>query len=224
MKLLVKTTVGIIVNIAIMLAVIFGLSGSWEWQAGWIFFVLYILMLTATMIPLLQNKKLLKERLKPLIQKGQNKIDKIIVSIFLLFMYGWFIIMPLEFRYQWNAAFPDWLVLIGIIGFLIADILLYFVFKQNSFLIAIVKKQKNQKVVSDGLYSVVRHPMYMAIVLLMLSGSLVLSSLSGLLVFLCASITLYIRIIFEEKLLEKELTGYTDYKKKVTKRLIPFLI
>ena len=61
MKLPIKAIIGIIVNIGIMLAVIFGISGNWQWQAGWIFFALYIILMIATMIPLAQNKKLLKE-------------------------------------------------------------------------------------------------------------------------------------------------------------------
>ena len=98
-----------------------------------------------------------------------------------------------------------------------------FVLKQNAYLSRTIKVEKNQKVVSTGLYKIIRHPMYTATLLIFLSMPIILGSLVSLIVFLTYPIIIVVRIVYEEKLLEQELIGYLDYKKKVKYRLIPFI-
>nr|MCR5328143.1 isoprenylcysteine carboxylmethyltransferase family protein [Saccharofermentans sp.] len=83
--------------------------------------------------------------------------------------------------------------------------------------------QEGQKVIDTGLYGVVRHPMYMVTLFLFLSIPFVLGSLFSFFIMLAYVPIIVVRIINEEKFLEKELHGYTEYKKKVKKRLIPFI-
>ena len=97
------------------------------------------------------------------------------------------------------------------------------VLKENTYLSRTIKVEEDQKVIDTGLYGKVRHPMYTATLLLFLSMPLVLGSLISFFVFLLYPILIIFRIIYEEKLLEKELKGYTEYKKKVKYRLIPFI-
>ncbi len=101
--------------------------------------------------------------------------------------------------------------------------LLYRVFRENTFLIPAVRVQQERKqhVVSSGLYGVVRHPMYMAIVLMVMFAPLLLGSLAGLATELGVAVVLAIRIQGEEALLLDELEGYADYRKHVCYRLIP---
>ena len=97
------------------------------------------------------------------------------------------------------------------------------VLKENTYLSRTIKVEEDQKVIDTGLYGIVRHPMYTATLLLFLSMPLDLCSLISFFVFLLYPILIIFRIIYEEKLLEKELKGYTEYKKKVKYRLIPFI-
>ena len=97
------------------------------------------------------------------------------------------------------------------------------VLKQNTYLSRTIKVTENQKVIDSGLYGIVRHPMYTATIILFLSMPLVLGSIIAFFVFLMYPILIVIRIIYEEKFLEKELDGYIEYKKKVKYRLIPFI-
>ncbi|MBQ2272509.1 MAG: isoprenylcysteine carboxylmethyltransferase family protein, partial [Clostridia bacterium] len=80
-----------------------------------------------------------------------------------------------------------------------------------------------QRVIDTGLYGVVRHPMYFATVLLFLAMPLILGSWISFLIFLAYPILISLRIQDEERLLERELTGYTEYKARVKYRLIPFI-
>ena len=81
----------------------------------------------------------------------------------------------------------------------------------------------NQKVISAGLYGIVRHPMYLATLLMFLPMPLILGSFFGLIPFMLYPIIIVIRILGEEKLLTKELSGYAEYKTKTKYRLIPFV-
>jgi protein-S-isoprenylcysteine O-methyltransferase Ste14 len=91
-------------------------------------------------------------------------------------------------------------------------------------LYTVVKKLEDQQVVSTGLYGVVRHPMYMAIILSAFSGAFILGSLFGVYIAIIMALILYIRTLFEERLLVEELAGYKEYKEKVKYRFIPYVL
>ena len=94
--------------------------------------------------------------------------------------------------------------------------------RENAYLSRTIQVQQGQKVVDTGLYGIVRHPMYSATVLLFLSMPLVLGSLFSFVIFLAYPFIIAKRIRHEEAFLEKELSGYREYKEKVKYRLIPF--
>jgi protein-S-isoprenylcysteine O-methyltransferase Ste14 len=97
------------------------------------------------------------------------------------------------------------------------------VMRENAYLSRTVEVQENQKVVSTGLYGIVRHPMYAITIWLFLSIPFVLGSWYAVLCFLPYPIAIIVRLLDEEKLLEKELEGYKEYKNKVKYRLLPFI-
>ena len=91
------------------------------------------------------------------------------------------------------------------------------------YLSRIIEIQENQKVIDTGLYGIVRHPMYSSTILLFLSIPLVLGSLFSFLIFLVYPVIIVKRIKNEEQVLEQGLEGYSEYKKKVKYRVIPFI-
>ncbi len=97
------------------------------------------------------------------------------------------------------------------------------VLRENAYLSRTIEVQTGQKVIDSGLYGIVRHPMYLATVLLFLMMPLVLGSVISLL-FMLAYIPIIVkRIRNEEQVLEKGLPGYREYKKRVRYRLLPFI-
>lgn len=82
---------------------------------------------------------------------------------------------------------------------------------------------EGQKIIDTGLYGLLRHPMYFASVLMFLSMPIILGSLWSFFCFLPYPILIVARIVSEERLLVRELTGYSEYKKRVRYRLIPFI-
>ena len=107
--------------------------------------------------------------------------------------------------------------------FLLAYLLYAEVLRENAYLSRTVEVQSGQKVVDTGLYGVVRHPMYSATIMLFLAMPLVLGSILSFVVFLGYPVMIAKRIKNEEAVLEKELQGYIQYKRKVKYKLIPFV-
>jgi protein-S-isoprenylcysteine O-methyltransferase Ste14 len=225
MKLITRAIAAIIIYPIILMGFMFGLGGDWGWLKGWRFIILLMGLVMVVMVTLMRHKKLLEERFKKPYQKGQDLNDKVIMTLIGLFYILWLAIMPLDAsRYKWSPEFPLFFTIVGVLGFLISMIMLSAVFRENAFLAKVVKKQKNQKVVSTGLYAYVRHPMYLASIIMFLSGAFVLGSLYGIYISIILAIIFYIRTGFEEKKLEKELKGYKEYKKKVKYKLIPGVV
>ena len=133
-----------------------------------------------------------------------------------------FVLAGLTFRFGWIIA-PDWLSWTGTAIFLLSYMLYAEVLKENAYLSRTIEVQKEQKVVDTGLYGIVRHPMYTITIFLFLSMPLVLGSLISFVVFLAYPVIIAKRIINEEAVLEKDLDGYTEYKKKVKYKIIPYL-
>ena len=118
---------------------------------------------------------------------------------------------------------PKWVSISAAVVFLIAYILYAEVLRENTYLSRTIKVQENQKVIDTGLYGVVRHPMYSVTLILFLSMPLILGSLYSFFIFLAYPFIIAKRIRHEEEFLEKELSGYFEYKQKVKNRLIPFI-
>ena len=95
--------------------------------------------------------------------------------------------------------------------------------RENAYLSRTVKVEEGQTVVDTGLYGIVRHPMYMASILLFLMMPIVLGSWYALIVFAFYPAIIIVRLKDEEDLLTRELPGYAEYKEKVKYRILPFI-
>ncbi|HEY3037412.1 MAG TPA: isoprenylcysteine carboxylmethyltransferase family protein [Pyrinomonadaceae bacterium] len=207
--------------------ILFFLSGDWRWMEGWIFSIGFFLLSYATVLYLyVKDPALLNERFGPPVQKGQKSWDKILLFLFFPGFLVWFVIMPLDARrFRWSPEFPLWIKIVGALLFVLAFIVLFSALKENTFAAPVVKMQKErgQKVISTGLYGIVRHPMYSGGGLLFIGGALLLGSVYGLVLGLLIILLLVVRSMGEEEMLRKELDGYDEYMKRVKWRLIPYV-
>ncbi len=195
-------------------------AGTMNYSNGWLF----ILLLFVPMFLLggwlwIRNPELLEKRLNT--KENENEQKKVI-SLSLIFFIVGFIVSALDFRFQLTYL-PLWVIIFGSVLLLVSYGLYAEVMRENTYLSRTVEVQENQKVIDTGLYGIVRHPMYFATTLLFLSFPLVLGSGIGFVIFLVQPFLLVKRIRNEEEVLEKGLEGYTEYKKKVKYRLIPFI-
>lgn len=195
-------------------------AGSFSYFNGWLLTaILFIPMFIAGIVLMIKNPELLKKRLNA--KEKQKEQDLVVKLSGLMFLVG-FIVAGLGFRFNWYTL-PRFIVIIAAIIFLFAYILYAIVLKENTYLSRTIEVQENQKVIDTGLYGIVRHPMYSATLLLFLSMPLVLGSLYSFVIFLAYPFIIARRIKSEEKFLETNLPGYSEYKQKVKYLLIPFI-
>jgi protein-S-isoprenylcysteine O-methyltransferase Ste14 len=215
------------VYLAFFPVILFAIAGDWRWSEGWMFSIIFLLMCVSTLLYLyFYDPALLRERFGSPIQEGQKGWDKVLLSVFFLDFLVWFTIMPLDARrFGWSPTFPLWLRATGTVLFLISIVIVFEALRENTFAAPVVKMQKErgQKVISTGMYGVVRHPMYAGALLMFVAGPLLLGSVWGLVLGLVLIVTIAVRSIGEEAMLKQELEGYSDYMKRVKWRMIPFV-
>ena len=195
-------------------------AGTVAYPNGWLFCaLLFIPMLILGIVLLKKAPGLLEKRLDT---KERETTQKLVTGLCALVFFAGFITAGLDFRFGWSAV-PVWITSAASVLFLIAYALYAEVMRENAYLSRTVTVQENQKVIDTGLYGIVRHPMYAATVLLFLMIPLVLGSWTAFAVFLLYVPLIIIRIRNEEAVLETGLAGYTEYKKRVRYRLIPYI-
>lgn len=195
-------------------------ANSFNYPNAWLFMgLLFIPMFIVGIILMLKNPKLLERRLNA--KEKENEQKQVVLVSGLMFAAG-FVLAGLNYRYEWTKL-PNAVVIISSILFIISYAMYGEVLRENAYLSRTIKVEENQKLVSSWLYAVVRHPMYTATILIFLSIPLILGSFVSFLIFLIYPILIVRRIKNEEKVLEKDLKGYIEYKKKVKYKLIPFI-
>ncbi len=188
-------------------------------QAWLLIGILFIPMFIAGLFMMAKNPELLKKRLS--VDEKETEQKEVILFSGIMFLAA-FIAAALSFRFGW-LMLPFPVSIEAAVIFLAAYCLYAEVLRENTYLSRTVEVQENQKVIDTGLYGLVRHPMYMATVFLFLAMPLVLGSVISFLIMLFYIPIIAKRIRNEEKVLEEGLPGYTEYKKKVRYRLIPYI-
>lgn len=219
-KLFIQAIIKYILGVVSIGALLFIPACSFEYWNGWLFMgLLFIPMFIAGIILMIKNPELLRKRLNA--KEKENEQKEVILFSGLMFFSG-FIIAGLNYKYNWIEV-PNIIVIISSILFIIAYILYAEVLRENIYLSRTIEVQENQKVVDTGMYGIVRHPMYAVTILLFLTMPLILGSIISFIIFLIYPFIIAKRIKNEEEVLEKDLKGYTEYKKKVKYKLIPFI-
>ena len=181
--------------------------------------LLFVPMFIAGIVMMVKSPNLLRSRLDA---KEKESEQRLVVALSGVMFLSGFIMAGLNYRFNW-IQLPNSIVIVASVIFLLSYILYGEVLRENVFLSRTIEVQKEQKVIDTGLYGIVRHPMYLITLFLFLSMPLILGSLISFLIFLIYPFIIVKRINNEEKVLEKELTGYKEYKKKVKYKLIPFI-
>ena len=219
-KLFFEAIIKFILGVAIIGLLIFLPANTINYWNGWLFMgLLFIPMFIAGIFMMIKSPELLRKRLNA---KEKENEQKLVVKLSGLMFFVGFIIAGLNYRFGW-IVLPDIVVIISSIIFIISYILYAEVLRENAYLSRTIEVQENQKVVDTGLYGIVRHPMYAVTILLFLSMPLVLGSIISFIIFLVYPFIIAKRIKNEEEVLEKELKGYSEYKKKVKYKMIPFV-
>ena len=220
MKLLLQALTKLLGGMAAIMLLLFLPAGTYKYPNGLLFCaLLFIPMLIVGVVLFIKDKELLSKRLN---SKEKENTQRVVVLVSAVEFVGCFLCAGFDFRFGWTRV-PVAVVIIAAVLFFCAYLLYAEVMRENAYLSRTVEVQENQKVVSTGLYGVVRHPMYAATLLLFTMMPIVLGSWLALIFMLPLPFILAKRIHNEEKILKTGLDGYEDYMKKVKYRMIPFI-
>ncbi|MDY5348313.1 MAG: isoprenylcysteine carboxylmethyltransferase family protein [Candidatus Ventricola sp.] len=193
-------------------------AGTLDYPGAWAFMaLLFVPMLVFGTVLLVKSPELLKKRLNT---REKERAQVIVILLSSLVFIAAFVLAGLDFRFGWTHV-PIAVRVISAVLLLLAYALYMEVMRENAWLSRTVEVQQGQKVVDTGLYGIVRHPMYLATLLLFLTIPLVLGSWVSFAVMLLTVPVLVLRIISEERVLAEGLEGYEAYREKVCYRLLP---
>lgn len=213
-----KTYIFPIVLMIVMWIILFAPAGTIKFWEGWILwsgFSLITLFITVYFSK--KSPELLSRRTKAREEETSNRTP----AFFKLYFLG-FIVPGIDFRFSWSNE-PVWLVILSNILFFGAYIFIFFVFRENAYASTVIQVENEQHVIATGPYSIIRHPMYLGMIIMSLFMPLALGSYFALILMLfIIPITLF-RIKKEEEILLKDLKGYKDYCLKTPYRLIPLI-
>jgi protein-S-isoprenylcysteine O-methyltransferase Ste14 len=192
------------------------------WQA-WAYLSIFTGASVLTTLYLIRHDPaLLERRMKGGPTAEKQPTQKLIMLGTSVGFVGLLVVSALDARFGWSVV-PLGAVLFGdalvIAGFYFISI----VYRENTFTSATIEVAKDQKVIATGPYAVVRHPMYAGALLYLLGTPLALGSYWGLVVFGAVLPLLLWRLFDEERFLCRNLPGYTEYRKRVRHRLVPFV-
>lgn len=219
-QLIIHATVKLIFGLGIIALLLFLPAGTWHYWNAWLLLaLLFIPMICMGVVMLVSSPELLSKRLN---NKEKEQTQKHIVALSGVMFITGFLLCGFDYQFGWSHM-PVWVVITASLLFLIGYMLYAEVLRENAYLSRTVEVQDDQQLIDTGLYSVVRHPMYTATLLMFLSMPLILGSWWALLIFFIYPTLIIKRIQNEEQVLREGLKGYNDYQQRVRWRLIPYV-
>ncbi|HEX3286467.1 MAG TPA: isoprenylcysteine carboxylmethyltransferase family protein [Mycobacterium sp.] len=196
-------------------------AGTFDYWQAWVFIAVFVV---ATMVPTIYLAVKYPDALRRRTRSGPfaetRVVQKLINIGIILAVVAAGVVGGLDHRFGWSAV-PIAVVVLGnalvVIGLSIAELVVI----QNNYAAATITVEKDQPVVSTGLYGLVRHPMYVGALIMMVGMPLALASYWALLTIIPGVLVFAARITDEEKALRQDLDGYEEYTGKVHYRLVP---
>lgn len=210
----------LIAGVAIIGAIFFFTAGTIRYWQAWLYMAVLFIPMTIYAVYLLKKQQTVLERRMNLREKESQQKWIIVLSSFIILVI--FLIPGFDKRFGWSNV-PDWFSVVANLLVLAGYLVFVLTVKTNEFASRNVAVEKGQKVISNGLYAIIRHPMYLAMTIIFLFSPIALASFWAIIPAILFPFILAIRLLNEEKILLKELDGYVEYTNKVKYRLIPGL-
>ena len=192
------------------------------WQA-WIFLSVFFVSVLAITFYLVRNDpKLLERRLKAGPRAEKEPTQRIIQLVATIAFIMIVVFPPIDHHFGWSTV-PAYVSIAGDLLVFLGLLIIFFVFRENTFTSAVIEVDAQQKVVATGPYALIRHPMYAGALVMLAGVPLALGSLWGLLTIVPITVVIIVRLLDEEKFLARNLPGYSDYSNKIGHRLLPYV-
>jgi protein-S-isoprenylcysteine O-methyltransferase Ste14 len=223
MKTVPKVVAFSVIGTAMFGAMLFWPAGTFNYWQAWVFLVVFAL---STLIPSLYllrtNPAALERRMRTGPLAESRPVQKAVIVVAFLSLVALIVVSVLDHRYGWSPV-PAAISLVGDVLVAVGLGISMLVVIQNGYAASTITVESGQKLVSTGLYALVRHPMYTGTIIMMLGVPLALGSYRGLVFVIPGVLGLAVRIGDEEQLLKQELDGYSEYAQQVHYRLVPYV-
>jgi protein-S-isoprenylcysteine O-methyltransferase Ste14 len=207
----------------VMGALLFGTAGTTQYWQAWVYVSIFLGASALTTFYLMKkDRALLARRMRggPMFEKeGTQRIIMVFTSLGFIALL---VVPALDRRFGWSAV-PVWAVVLGDLLVAIGFYLIFLVYRENSFTAATIEVAPDQKVIATGPYAIVRHPMYASGSLYIIGTPLALGSYWGFVALAAMMPFLLWRLVDEERILTRDLPGYTEYRQRVRHRLVPMV-
>ncbi len=223
MKTVPKVVAFSIVGTAMFGSMLFLPAGTFNYWQAWVFLVVFALStLTPSIYLLRTNPAALERRMRTGPVAETRPVQKVVIVVAFLSLVALIVVSVLDHRFGWSPV-PTAISLVGDVLVAVGLGVAMLVVIQNGYAASTITVESGQKLVSTGLYALVRHPMYTGTIIMMLRVPLALGSYWGLVFVIPGLLELAVRIGDEEQLLKQELEGYSEYAQKVHYRLMPYV-
>lgn len=226
-RFILKLVLNILIAWGLTVCLLFGPVRSLDWPRAWVFMGVYVALTFAFLLGVgAEDMDLMKERMNGIWRKGQPLADRILVVPLLASYVGLMALIPRDvFRWHVLPRPPIAVSSLGLVIYLLGNWIVYRAMKANHFAAAAVRVQKERGhvVIDTGPYRFVRHPMYAGGILLFIGLPLWLESYFVTLLQLIPIVLMAGRTWIEESLLCRELPGYSEYRRRVRYRMIPYI-
>lgn len=222
-RALLKMTAGILVTWMLVGILLFGGAGRLDWGLGWLFFALWGLLKLAFILLLRwHDPALMVERATR--HDNTQRYDRVLLPVYFLMAFGAILVAALDGgRFHWSGEVPAALIVLAYVVYLFGNGLAAWAAGSNPFFSSESRLQadRDQKVARQGPYRFVRHPAYLATILLWSVTGLLLESWWAVIPGTLAAIIMFMRTVYEDRMLLVELPGYANYARQVRYRLFP---
>lgn len=215
------TYLSVAIFFVLLFFTVFLAAGGLNFWNGWLYWLVFCIpTFVITAYFLQKDPALIERRIRPTETRPAQIVGQSMAAI--LFFGGIIILPSLDYRFEWSFV-PPWISMLGAVVVLGGFVIVFIVFKSNTFTSRAIEHMEGQRVISTGPYAIVRHPMYSGAALIIFSTPVVLGSLLGLIPAVLLLFVIVLRIYDEEKMLKIELAGYKEYCEKIRFRLIPYV-
>jgi len=165
--------------------------------------------------------------LRRVLHKEQVAAQKFIIFVMKIISISTYVLCGLDNRFGWSRTYfvpvPSWLTALALVCYGCSFLLIIPVFNANRFAASVIQVEAQQTVADKGPYRLVRHPMYSISLVSWLWIPLALGSFIALPLAALRGLMMVLRLLNEEKILQRELSGYGEYCRRTPCRLIPFV-
>jgi protein-S-isoprenylcysteine O-methyltransferase Ste14 len=220
-----RSIISLLLSLIVSPLALFLAAGTIHWVMGWISIgVIYGGSILSRVIMAVKNPDLIKERATGMDSKDSKAFDRWLVPIIGIFgPMLTFIIAGLNKRFGWLPEVSFTLEIAGVVGLILAFLITTWAMVVNRYFSSVVRIQtdRQQRVIMEGPYRIVRHPAYAASVIGSIMMPFMLGSYWAIIPGLLTSAAIFVRTGYEDRTLQAELPGYTEYIDRTPKKLIP---